>query len=163
MEVRRVRPEEHEEAGRITSGAYREYVPPDDDGDWEDYLGEIADVAGRDSISSVFVAVVDDRIIGTATVEYDHEISKGEPPMRPDEARLRMLGVDPGARTKGAGQALLDAAMEDARRNGRVRMILNTTDRMVAAQRLYERNGFVRGEDFSFPSGFCMRSYARDL
>ena len=34
---------------------------------------------------------------------------------------------------------------------------------MRAAQRLYERNGFVREEDFTFDSGFGMRFYARDL
>ena len=163
MEVRRVRPEEHQEAGRITSGAYREHVPADDDGDWEAYLGEIADVAGRARISTVLVAVEDGRMLGTATVEYDTPISTGEPPLASGEACLRMLGVDPSARRRGAGQALLDAAIEDARRHGRTRMILKTTNAMVAAHRLYERNGFVRVDDLTSDGGSGMRSYARDL
>lgn len=164
MEVRPVRPEEYAEAGRVTAGAYVEHVRKEWEDDWADYLKEIADVAGRAGKSTVFVAVDDDgTILGTATLELDDPITDGEPPMAPGEARLRMLGVDASARGRGAGQALLDATIAHARERDRTRMILNTTDVMRAAQRLYERNGFVRGDDIMFDSGFGMRFYARDL
>ena len=163
MEVRRVRTDEHQEAGRVTADAYREHVSKEWEDHWRGYLLEIADIAGRAGIATVLVAVEDDRVLGTATVEYDTPISKGEPPLAPHDARLRMVGVDPATRGRGVGQALLDAAIEDARDNGRTRMVLNTTNAMVAAQRLYERNGFIREEDFTFENGFGMRTYARDL
>jgi GNAT superfamily N-acetyltransferase len=163
MEIRPVRPEEYAEAGRVTSEAYLEHVEPEFDEDWASYLEEIADIERRAPVSSVFVAVDDGRILGSATVEFDEPISKGEPPIRPDEARLRMVGVDPSARGRGVGQQLLDVAIRHARERGRNRLILNTGENMLAAQRMYERNGFVREDDFVFSSGFRMRSYALGL
>lgn len=148
----------------MTASAYLEHVRKEWEDDWADYLKEIADVSTRAGKSTVFVAVDDDgAILGTATLELDDPITEGEPPMAPGEARLRMLGVDASARGRGVGQALLDATIAHARERDRTRMILNTTDVMRAAQRLYERNGFVRGDDITFDSGFGMRFYARDL
>jgi GNAT superfamily N-acetyltransferase len=99
MEIRVARPEEYEEAGRVTALAYQEYAPPGDR-DWEEYLGEIADVAGRAGLTTVMVAVEDGRILGTATLEVDHKIPGGDPRrvLTPDEAHLRMLGVAPAVR-----------------------------------------------------------------
>jgi ribosomal protein S18 acetylase RimI-like enzyme len=164
MEVRPVRPPEFEEAGRVTAGAYREHVTKEWDEDWAAYLEEIADVAGRSGKSTVLVAIGEDgSVLGTATVELDELITEGEPPLAPHEGRLRMLGVDPSARGRGVGQALLDATIAVARDRGRTRLILNTTNAMVSAQRLYERNGFVREDDFVFDNGFGMRSYSLEL
>jgi GNAT superfamily N-acetyltransferase len=163
MEIRPVRPEEYEQAGQVTADAYREHVRDERDEDWRAYLGEIADVRGRSEIATVLAAVEDGRVLGTATVELDTPITDGEPPMATGEARLRMLGVDPAARGRGAGQALLEGAIEAARAAGRTRMILNTTNAMVAAHRLYERNGFIREDDVVFDSGFSMRAYGREI
>lgn len=147
----------------MTADAYREHVTPEWEADWQVYLRELADVRGRAEISTVLVAVEEGRVIGCATVEYDTPITRGDPPLEPDAARLRMLAVDPGARSRGVGQALLEASVADARDKRRRRMLLNTTDRMVAAQRLYERNGWVREPDVALDSGFSMRTYSLDL
>lgn len=165
IEIRPARPEEYEAAGRVTAEAYREFVPPEGVGDtdgWLRYLEVIADVAGRAHRSMVLVAMEDGRVLGTATIELDEVLSEHEPPLGPGEARLRMLGVAAEARGRGVGQMLLEATLAMARDLGRTRLVLNTTKRMLAAQRLYERNGFVREADHE-DDGHSMLSYGRDL
>lgn len=153
MEIRPVRPDEFEEAGRVTALAYREFVPPDPSRGWQEYLASIADVAGRAGRTTVLVAVEDGRILGTATIEIDATIGDDDRELPPDVAALRMLGVDPVGRRAGVGRALVQASMDAARARGKRRFILRTTSRMTTAQRLYESIGFRRDPslDMSFP------------
>ena len=58
------------------------------------------------------------------------------------------LFVDPTARKKGAGHALMLAAHEYAANNGMARLDLSTAKDNHAAQALYESLGWVRGEVF---------------
>lgn len=58
------------------------------------------------------------------------------------------LFVAPSARRGGVGKALLAAAHERARGDGKVRMDLTTAKTNVAAQSLYESMGWVRDEVF---------------
>ena len=63
---------------------------------WEDYLEQIADVAGRADRTTILVAVEDGRILGSATLELDGRIDEDEDgPLAPGEAHIRMLGVAP--------------------------------------------------------------------
>jgi ribosomal protein S18 acetylase RimI-like enzyme len=153
VEIRPVEPAEYEEAGRVTARAYQEFVPPDPNPGWVEYLDSIADIAGRVDRTSVLVAAEDGRILGTATVEIDATIGDDDRDLPPDVAALRMLGVDPAVRRAGIGRALVEASMEAARARGKRRFILRTTSRMTSAQRLYESMGFRRdpGLDMSFP------------
>jgi GNAT superfamily N-acetyltransferase len=166
MEIREVRPEEYEEAGRVTALAYREFAPPGDQ-DWEDYLGEIADVGARAGVTTVLAAVEDGRILGTATLEVDHKVPGSDPERRldPDEAHLRMLGVDPGARGKGVGRALVEASIDVARRRGKKVFRLTTTRVMKVARAMYERMGFkaTPERDRHFESGFVLYAYEYPL
>lgn len=50
--------------------------------------------------------------------------------------------VTPRARSRGVGRALLDAAIQQARRWGLVQLQLGVTETASTAQRLYERAGF---------------------
>jgi ribosomal protein S18 acetylase RimI-like enzyme len=160
IEVRALKPEEFEEAGRVTALAYREFAPPENE-DWEEYLGRIADVSRRARRALVLGAFENGRVLGTVTLELDQRIEGGHDrdPLAPDEAHIRMLGVDPGARGRGAGRALMDAAAREARAAGKRRVTLGTTERMVVAQGLYEAMGFVRGADQVFDDGFRLRIY----
>lgn len=164
LEVRPVRPEEHQEAGRVTAEAYREFVRPGDLG-WEDYLRRLADVERRAREALVLAAVEDGRVLGTATLELGDRVSGGHErdPLAPDEAHLRMLGVDPDTRGRGVGRALVEACLEEARRAGKRRLTLGTTERMLAAQRMYESMGFRRGPDQVFDDGFRMLTYEYTL
>ena len=81
----------------------------------------------------VWVAVENGTIIGTVSAV-------------PKAAGLyvRGMAVDPSARGRGAGRALLGRAEEFARRSGIGRLFLSTTPFLSGAIRLYERHGFRR-------------------
>jgi len=162
IDVRPAMPDEYGEAGRVTALAYREFVAPGE-AEWEDYLQHIADVESRAGTATVFVAVDDGRIVGSATLELGRRIDDDDPPLREDEAHIRMLGVDPDARGRGVARALMEACFATARDAGRTRMTLHTTHRMTGAQAMYEGMGFVRLADRVFPDGFVLLSYERPI
>ena len=153
--VREARPDEHEEVGRITVAAYREFVR-DGDADWHEYLETIADVGGR--------AVDAGRIVGSATLELLDRVERDDdPPLHPDEAHLRMLGVPPSARRLGVARTLIDACFERSAAAGKTFLTLHTTSRMTAAQAMYETLGFKRLADRVFPDGFVLLTYRREI
>jgi [ribosomal protein S18]-alanine N-acetyltransferase len=72
-----------------------------------------------------------------------------------DELHINNLAVLPEWRQRGFGRALLAAAVEDARRHGAVRALLEVRRSNLVAQRLYEHAGFevarVRHEYYTQP------------
>ena len=81
----------------------------------------------------------------------------------PTESHIRMLGVDPSARGRGVGPALMLECMRIAREHGKTLMTLNTGPRMKAAQRMYESMGFDRLPDVEVSEDFSLLSYAISL
>jgi ribosomal protein S18 acetylase RimI-like enzyme len=158
FEVRRARPEEFAEAGEATAAAYREFARPGDE-DWERYLARIRDVDGRADRAVILVAVEEGGVLGSATLELEARVSDDHEPLAPDEAHVRMLGVRPEARRRGVARALIAGCVGEARRAGKARLTLNTTERMRAARAMYEALGFARGADRVFPDGFVLLSY----
>jgi GNAT superfamily N-acetyltransferase len=164
MEVREVRPQEYAEAGRVTGLAYEEFAleaaSPN-----RDYLARVGDVAGRAGHALVLGAFEDGRPLGTVTLELNGRIPGGHsrPPLAADQANVRMLGVEPAARRRGVGRALMEACESAALRAGKRRITLETTEAMVAARRLYESMGFRRGPDQVFEDGFRLRTYELEL
>lgn len=143
IEVRPARPAEYERTGEVTERAYRGFAPPEMP-EWQRYLRRIADVAARAERTVVLLALLDGVIAGSATVELDHHVEADWlDPIAPDQAHLRMLGVEPSLRRRGAGRALVQASIDLARRHGRARLTLETTEAMRAAQAMYESMGFV--------------------
>ena len=163
MEVRRIRPDEYREAGRVTRAAYDEFVEPADS-DWGGYLNEIADVAGRAGKVLVLVAAEDRRVLGSASLETE-EAGIGDDPIEPGAANIRMLGVDPDARGRGAGRALLEACIAEARRQGKHAVTLHTTEDMHAALALYASAGFVRdpARDWKVDDDLFLTAYRLDF
>lgn len=166
VEIREVRPEEFEEAGRVTALAYTEFVPGRSD-DWDEYLRRIADVADRAGRTTVLVAVEDGRVLGTLTLELTDRTEAGhereDDPLPAEEAHIRMLGVHPDTRGRGIGRALMDVSLRLARDAGKTLVTLNTTERMRAAHAMYESMGFVRGADRVFDDGFILMSYSMHI
>jgi ribosomal protein S18 acetylase RimI-like enzyme len=143
--VRGVRPQEHGEAGRVTADSYREFIPPDEEReDWLGYLTTLADVAGRVDRTHVLVAAEEGtgRILGCVTIEEDGVIGDDDEALEPGASHIRMLGVDPAARGRGVGRALMQACIERARARGKRFVTLRTTRLMTAAQALYASMGF---------------------
>jgi ribosomal protein S18 acetylase RimI-like enzyme len=166
IEVRRATPADYAEAGRITAEAYREFVRPGDD-DWERYLDRIADVAARADRTTILVAIEDGRVRGSLTLELDGRVRDDDDeehrPLEPREAHIRMLGVDPAARARGVARTLMAESETRARAAGKTFMTLHTTQRMKAAQAMYERLGYERMEDRVFPDGFVLLGYTKQL
>jgi ribosomal protein S18 acetylase RimI-like enzyme len=163
VRVRPVQPDEYEEAGAVTALAYREFMPAD--GEWSGYEKRLADVAGRATRALVLVADLDGTIAATATLELDQRINRDtqQPPLAADEAHLRMLGVHPDHRRRGIGRLLVDACIEHARAQGKRRLTLDTTERMVRARALYEGMEFsFRGYSDRIPEVTLLR-YERDI
>jgi ribosomal protein S18 acetylase RimI-like enzyme len=161
LEIHVVRPDEYEAAGRVTADAYREFVPAEDDQDWEAYLRLLADVAGRVDRTAVLVAVRDGRVLGCVTLEEDDTVGDDDEKPEPGATHVRMLGVDPSARGQGIGRALMLFTIDRARAQGRRFVTLRTTHLMISAHRLYESLGFGRdpGHDMAFDDGFRLLAY----
>ncbi|MGH2357335.1 MAG: GNAT family N-acetyltransferase [Candidatus Limnocylindria bacterium] len=158
MRARLARPAEYEDVGELTVRAYRTVDP-----DLGDYADELRAVSAHATEAEVLVVELDSRLVGTVTyVPRPGALSEGADP---DGAWIRFLAVDEGARGRGVGAALVGACLERARRDARARVLLHTTDRMLAAQRLYERLGFTRtpADDFEVEPAFWLRAYRYEL
>jgi ribosomal protein S18 acetylase RimI-like enzyme len=163
VEIRPLRPEEHQEAGEVTALAYRQQAEPASTN--PDYLERVADVATRAGHALILGAVEDGRVLGSVTVELSDRIPGGHPrpPLDPDQAHVRMLGVHPNVQGRGIGRRLMEGAEEEARLAGKRRITLETTEAMVTAQRLYESMGYRRLDDLVFDDGFRLRAYELTL
>ncbi|MCF6506009.1 GNAT family N-acetyltransferase [Blastococcus sp. MG754426] len=128
------------------------------------YAAELADVAGRARVAELLVARDDGgELIGSVAFVAGGEF--GEVLESPDEAGFRMLVVDPRARGRGVGEALVRACLDRARETGRRRVVISTGTRMTAAHRLYERLGFTRlpERDWTPVPGVDLLVYTRQL
>jgi ribosomal protein S18 acetylase RimI-like enzyme len=74
---------------------------------------------------------------------------------------LEELYVVPDRRGQGLGQALMEAAIETARKEGAAHMDLGTAETDTAARALYEKLGFSRTE--GKPDGPVNYFYEREL
>jgi ribosomal-protein-alanine N-acetyltransferase len=59
------------------------------------------------------------------------------------QGEIANLAVDPDVRGRGLGSALLDAALEEARRQHTEEVFLEVRDSNARARQLYESRGFV--------------------
>ena len=157
MEIRRVRPEELEEVGRLTSEVYVDggYIDKADG-----YALELVDTARRAREAEVWVAVEDAQVIGSVTFcpvgSAYREIA------RADEGEFRMLAVSPSARGRGVGQELVALCLRRARELGYAGIRMSTMDAMASAHRIYGRLGFTRapGDDWSPEPGVTLLAFA---
>jgi ribosomal protein S18 acetylase RimI-like enzyme len=137
MHVREAHPSEHAELGDLCVRAYRSLGSVT-----HSYAAQLRDVAGRAETARILVAVDGHGPVGCVTLILDggpwRELAG------PDEAEFRMLAVDPAAQGRGAGERLVRACADEARRAGFTRIVISSATDMTAAHRLYERLGFTR-------------------
>ena len=143
MRIRPVQPDEVDRLADLTVAAYVDLTEGDLS---DDYLAELADVAGRVAGAEVLVAVDDDgALLGGVT--YLDGPTPLSPILRPGEAGIRTLAVAVGAQRRGVGTALVGACIDRAVEDGADRVCLQTTDTMAAAVRVYRRLGFRRAPE----------------
>lgn len=157
MELRRIRPEEHEAAGDVCVAAYEPFFTGAED----DYRRRLHDVATRDAQAEVWVAVRDDKVAGVVT--YCPPGSPWREIGRDHEGEFRMLAVDPAAQRSGVGAALARLCEARAREDGATGMALSSLAAMSAAHRVYERLGYARdpGRDWSPVPGVELLAFSK--
>ena len=157
MEVRRIRPDEHDAAGDVCVAAYEPFLTGAED----DYRRRLHDVATRDAQAEVWVAVRDGRVAGVVT--YCPPGSPWREIGRDDEGEFRMLAVDPAAQGTGAGTALARLCEDRAREDGAAGMALSSLATMHAAHRIYARLGYGRdpGRDWSPIAGVDLLAFSK--
>lgn len=87
----------------------------------------------------IFVAVVDDVVVGYCWAGIE-PLSWKE--LRDEAGFVHDIALDPAARRKGAGRALLQAAVEWFRERKVARVMLWTSTSNAAARDLFEKSGF---------------------
>jgi len=83
----------------------------------------------------------------------DDYASQTEASLEKGTAGFRALATMPSAQGGGVGRSLVEWCIHEARSTGKASIVLNTTEYMQAAQRLYRRLGFVEYPDISFEIG----------
>lgn len=161
--VREARPDELDAAGQVVVAAYRAAGEADDQ---HGYLAIVADARGRSRHCAILVAAEEGsgRLIGSVSYVDGPQNPFAEVEVE-GEAGFRMLGVAPGAQGRGVGEALVRACIERARADGRRAVAISTGPSLLAAQRLYERLGFVRvpERDFDPVPGVHLIGYRLEL
>lgn len=129
--------------------------------DWT-FEGLISEIAGKfvrefdPARERCWIAEMEGEVVGSVfVVRQDDEVAK-----------LRMLYVDPVARGRGLGRALVEECLRFARGAGYRRMVLWTNDILVSARRIYEAAGFELLEEEhhrSFGHDLVGQNWGRDL
>lgn len=130
-----------EKAGDVTEelvSAFERLVPQLSSSNPPPSAGDLREILA-DGGSSLFVARVDGRIVGSLTLAT-FRIPTGL------RAWIEDVVVDESARGHGVGEALNRAALADARARGAVTVDLTSRPSREAANRLYRKLGFVARE-----------------
>src|SRR5215212_950524 len=99
--------------------------------------------------AALWVAVEDGTVVGSAALR---DLGDGA-------VELKRMYLRPDQRGQGLGKQLLASALDWARANEMGVIRLDTSERMVAAQRLYEANGFERVPGDAPRQGQCRLLY----
>ncbi|WP_186397708.1 bifunctional helix-turn-helix transcriptional regulator/GNAT family N-acetyltransferase [Stappia sp. TSB10GB4] len=129
--------------------------------DWT-FEGLISEIAGKfvrefdPARERCWIAEMEGEAVGSVfVVRQDDEVAK-----------LRLLYVDPAARGRGLGRALVEECLRFARGAGYRRMVLWTNDILTSARRIYEAAGFELLEEehhHSFGHDLVGQNWGREL
>ena len=150
--IRPAQPADYAEIARITQDAYLAagyFTDPE-----FPYLQHIRKVDVRAREAEIWVAERDGSVIGSVTLAV-----QGEPwadIAREGELEFRLLVVDPGVQRSGAGRAMVQAILDEARRRPGISAVsLTTGESWESAHGLYRAFGFDRvpERDWWTPNG----------
>jgi GNAT superfamily N-acetyltransferase len=148
VSFRRAVPADRAAAIAIVFGTLRSFgIEPEPDGHEADLMefGRPDDPARPD-----FVAEIDGTVVGTISLR-----DRGD-----GTGRISKFFVDQAIRGRGIGRALLELAVDAARKRSLRSLDLDTRAKFEAAIHLYESTGWKRGPD---PENGCDRTYELEL
>ncbi len=161
FEIRLAEESEYTAIGETT---VRGYVSDDLLSNSDFYAERLRDVAARAADSEVWVAVDDDgRVLGSVTFcplgSSYRELAEDT------DGEFRMLSVDPAARGRGVGRALVAQCVQRSRELGFTDVVLCSAPAMHTARRLYASAGFVRDPalDWSPVEGVLLEGFRLTL
>ena len=130
-----------------------------------DYKASVSDVRSRLHDSTLLIAESDGRVLGSVTYyppRWGVLVGENWPE---GWAGIRLLGVHPDARGRGAGRLLTEECLRRARADGATHVGLHTTVLMTVAKSMYERMGFTRypQNDFNAGDDFIVEAYEMKL
>jgi ribosomal protein S18 acetylase RimI-like enzyme len=153
IEVRRATPGDAPRVARLLDDFQREFEEPSPGVDaLSDRYAEL--IRNRD----MTVLLAGEGPDGFAQLRYRPWVYSAGPNAH---SYLEELYVIPSLRGQGIGRALLEAAMDAARREGATHIELGTSESDEAARSLYESAGFTNRE--GSPDGPVMLFYEREL
>ena len=112
-----------------------------------EFDGDLDDPAA--TYAALWVALDDDEVVGSVALR---DLGEGT-------VELKRMYLRPNQRGRGLGRSLLTLALDWARANDVSVVRLDTSERMVAAQRLYEAYGFERVPGDAPRQGQCRLLY----
>ena len=112
-----------------------------------EFDGDLDDPAA--TYAALWVVLDQDQVVGSVALQ---DLGEGA-------VLLKRMCLRPGQRGRGLGRELLALALEWARSHGMSAVRLDTSERMVAAQRLYEAHGFERIPGDAPRQGQCRLLY----
>jgi ribosomal protein S18 acetylase RimI-like enzyme len=138
MKLRKYRPSDHASVMDLHFAGLDEHGINKGLGPWDDDLHDI-ETTYHQRGGLFLVGHMDDEIIGMGALQR----------LDSDTGEIKRMRVRKDQRRKGYGQAVLDALLQFAEKNGINHLILDTTDVQAAALGLYLKNGFkeIRREE----------------
>ena len=159
----RIRRAEQHESDLVGDLTLRAYVADGLSSVESDYVDTLQDAASRAEKAELWVAADEqDRVL--ACVTFTPPGSPYREISREGEGEFRMLAVDPAARGRGIGEALVRWCIGRSRELGDRCMVLCTQRENATAHRLYARLGFVRlpERDWSPVAGVDLVAFVLD-
>jgi ribosomal protein S18 acetylase RimI-like enzyme len=145
VSVRRATARDVERVAELTVRAYvgEGLLAPDDH-----YLDQLRDVAARMLTAEVWVADLDEQVVGAVTFcppgsPYRELSAEGQ-------GEFRMLAVDPASRRRGVARTLVRRCIERCRELGLTELVLCSMPTMTPAHGLYASLGFRRDESLDW-------------
>jgi predicted N-acetyltransferase YhbS len=139
--------------------AYAEYAARMSPDAWSPFAQDIANVQARLSDGQLLVAERDGQLVGSVTLFRRWRGAQE------DAAGVRLLAVRPAHRGLGIGRALMQYCIDEAREDGKKRVVLVSTQEMEHARELTERLGFRRAPELDHEAapGVRLQGYALPL
>jgi len=153
--IRKALNSDYKSIGQIMVDVYSElegFPSREEQPEYYSMLANIGKFSERPA-TNLFIAVSSDgRVLGGVVYFSDMQYygSGGTATQERNACGFRLLAVDPVARGKGVGRALMDYCLEVARKEGQIMMIIHSTKAMKVAWKMYDKIGFKRSEDLDF-------------